>query len=105
MYIPKTDDELKAIAKDLWTGKIFTDRQCQDLKDIPRVFMVIPFMKKEEAVKILNNCGLIFEYLSSSTGIAINGNPTFFSFRYLNKDDTEKMFKYYDLVNQAMESI
>jgi hypothetical protein len=35
----------------------------------------------------------------------INGMPVFGSFKYLNKDDTEKMLKYYNEIRNAVKQI
>ena len=43
----------------------------------------------------LSSIGLIYEYLSEAGPMSVNGKPTFFSLKYLNKEDTEKMIDYY----------
>lgn len=138
-----TDDELKEIAKDIYNGKIYTDRHCQNPNDIMSIFMPLIFMgpnkptvpkhpnpntgienkrdnvlydliqkdldqveyeknvvlyelEKKDYDKYLESIGLIYEYISQSGPICVNGCPTFMSIRFLNKDDTERMFEYYN---------
>lgn len=52
----------------------------------------------------LNSIGLVYEYLSAAGPMAVNGKPTFFSLRLLNKVDTDKMFEYYEQYKQIRET-
>lgn len=52
----------------------------------------------------LNSIGLVYEYLSEAGPMAVNGKPTFFSLRLLNKVDTEKMFEYYEQYKSIRET-
>lgn len=52
----------------------------------------------------LQSIGLVYEYLSEAGPMAVNGKPTFFSLRLLNKADTEKMFTYYEQYKQIRET-
>lgn len=116
-----SDDDLKKIAKDIVDNKIFTDRHCSS-NDIMSIFMPMMFMghiswptedtRENKLIKIflkekeksykkrykiwLNNVGLVYEYLSKAGPMAVNGCPIFYSCRFLSKESTEKMFKYYD---------
>ena len=48
----KTDEELKTIAQDLYTDKIFCDRHIRDPKnELVKVFMCITLMKKKDLQK------------------------------------------------------
>ncbi len=41
--------------------------------------------------------GLVYEYLDAFTSpMAVNGKPVFFSARFLNREDTKKMFEFYE---------
>ncbi len=100
-HIKKTDDELKEIAKDLWAGKIFSDRHITSLKDSPNmlgmVFMPIVFMDSETKKQLSDfKVNFIYEYLDKAGPRAINGMPTFFSCRTLTEPETKKMFEYYE---------
>lgn len=51
----------------------------------------------------VKSIGLVYEYLSEAGPISVNGKPTFFSLRLLNKVDTEKMFDYYNQYKEIRE--
>ena len=95
--IVKTDDELKQLAVEIFDGKVFTDRHCNRSSDISMVFMPIILgafsnMTEEERTDI----GMIYEYLSEAGPRSCNGMPMFTSLRYLSKNDTDKMFAFYE---------
>ena len=84
-YIPKTDDELKGIAKDLWAGRIFSDRHINSLKDdsnvLGMVFMPMVFISNETRKKLSNlKVSFIYEYLDKASPRSINGMPVFVPF-------------------------
>jgi hypothetical protein len=104
--ITKTEDEIKQIAKDLFHGKIFCDRHLKDGKDIEKVFAVIALggadcIPEEDR----DDVGLIYEYLDKSSPVGINGKPMFFSFNYINKNDTLKVFDYYEKLKEMEMSL
>jgi hypothetical protein len=93
----KTDDELKQIAKDMWKGRIFTNRHCKDETLLGSIFMSLALgglnnLPDED----VNDIGMVYEYLSEAGPRAINGYPMFMSCRLLSKADTTKVFDYYD---------
>ena len=114
-------DELKTVAKDLYNGLIFTDRHCEE-SILLSVFMPLIFMgphggsssdtsgqrdskiydllerdiEKKYYEEFINNIGMIYEYISQAGPMGINGKPTFMSCKFLTKEDTSKMFEYYD---------
>lgn len=118
-----TDEELKKIAKDILDEKIFTDRHIRDKNLISSIFMVVHFLgaipKDSTAHKaaeieddyqdIMNNLGMLYEYYDKANHMSINSYPTFFSVRMLNKEDTVKVWEYYDkiktAVDKALESV
>ena len=67
----------------------------EKLKEFPK--------EQEEYKKYLDNIGLIYEYYDKSGTLSINGNPTFFSANFLDKEDTEKMFEYYETYKSIRE--
>ena len=98
----RADKELKQIAIDIYKGHIFTDRQVYNAKDLPLVFMVIPFMDEKDIKKLQDDPpGLMFEYIDKAGPRAINGMPSFFSMQMLSKEDTKKAF---DLVDKLKEA-
>jgi len=51
----------------------------------------------------LGNIGLIYEYLDQAGPTSVNGMPTFFSLKYLNISDAEKMFVFYEKYKEIRE--
>ena len=124
-----SDEDLKAIAKDLYEGKIFSDRHIDKHTSTYSVFMsfalwdiyektekedpkleadrlvsleLYPIEKRDE---FINDIGLIYEYLSKATPTSINGYPTFISHNLLSKKDTIKMFEYYEKYEKLKKEI
>jgi len=103
----KTDEQLKQIAKDLYTGLIFTSHHLSktDFKNMAHlIFMPLVFMTEEQS-KELKHVSLIYEYLDQAGPRAINGYPMFMSMNYLTKDEHKKLLEYYKKVKSAMDSI
>lgn len=133
-YTPRTDDELKEIAKCLYHGTIFSDRHLKDYNKhlLPNIFMPLALgafqdiswdMESREG-KIINlilgdlepeyikrkeeykkSIGFIYEYVDKAGPMAINGNPIFTSFNILSIDDTDRMFNYYEKYKELQEKI
>lgn len=92
----KTDSELKQIALELWRGDIFSDRHINNPNDLGRVFMPLRLMDKEGLENLMkSNPEFIYEYMHKAAPQGVNGMPCFFSFQFLNKEETTKMFQYY----------
>lgn len=93
----KTDEELKEIAKDLWAGRIFSDRHITDAPEMLKcVFLSLAFASRKDVEKMKKReVSFIYEYMDRAGPRAINGMPTFFSCRMLTKSETNKMFEYY----------
>ena len=148
----QSDEDLKKIAKDLFNGLIYCDRQCSE-RDLISRFMPIMFMGPSVPVKpkypsenkdlqgqrdnvlydivergedekryqdelinynieykiyqdqYLPTIGLIYEYFSACGPMSVNGGPIFMSLRLLNKDDSAKMFDYYNQYKEAREKV
>ena len=100
-YIPKTDAEIKQLAIDLYGGSIFTDRQCPP-ESLPMVFMPIALGAFKEDFDI-NKIGLIYEYIDKAGPRSINGMPCFMSFRWINRDDFDRVVVKFNEVKNAMD--
>jgi len=101
-----TDEELKQIAKDLHVGKIFCDRHCPSPQAIPQVFMLLNFMNEDQIKDFqAKEYDFFYEYLDQAGPLAVNGLPTFFSIRCLNRTDTAKMLDYYKKIKAAVEAV
>lgn len=106
-YKRKTDEELKKVAKDLYKGHIFTNRDILSAKFVSCVFIPLNFMKLEDIEDWRRDPpGLIYEYMSAATPAGSpNGMLTFFSAQFLSQEDTDRMFVFYEKVKEAMDSI
>jgi hypothetical protein len=148
----QSDNDLKKIAKDLFNGLIYCDRQCSEHDLISR-FMPLMFMgprspekpkypsenknlqgqrdnvlydiverdadEKKYQEELINydieykiyqeqylpTIGLVYEYISQAGPMCVNGGPVFMSLRLLNKDDSAKMFDYYNQYKEAREKV
>lgn len=101
---PKTDDQLKQIAADLYDDKIFTDRQCND-REISMVFMPIAIgafsgYSDDELRKI----GMIYEYEDKAGPRAVNGKPCFMSLQLLSRDEFTRMTPFFEQYKEMKES-
>lgn len=87
MIESKTEEELFQIAKDIYSGLVYTDRHLPDINNLRICFAPLASMSKEDLVK-LNEVGLFYEYLDKASPEKINEMPVFFSVQVLNKEDT-----------------
>jgi len=102
--IPKTSEELKKIAVDLYEGRIFCDRHIEDATDLRIVFMPIALGAfAESSEDELKNIGMIYEYLEQAGPRSVNGYPSFFSLNILTKDETKIMFDHYENYKKLKE--
>lgn len=75
----------------------------KDQKEYEKALENFPF-EKECYDKYIADIGLVYEYMSGSMSpMAINGKPVFMSCRFLDKDDTKKMFDYYNQYSEIRE--
>ena len=148
----KDEKDLKKIARDLYDGRIYTDRHCNQHEIMSR-FMPLMFMgpqpptaphhpnskdsvennrdnaiydiiqrdndqkEYEENLKWyeiemkyykeeqLESIGLIYEYMDKAGPMAMNGGPMFISMHLLNKEDTDKMFSFYENFKKLREEV
>jgi len=90
----KTELELKQIALDINKGLIYTDRHIpkSELEHgaLGSVFIPLLFIDQDTR-DTLKDVGMIYEYLSEAGPRSCNGMPGFFSFHFLDKEDTLKV--------------
>lgn len=53
----------------------------------------------------LKSIGLIYEYLDKASPVAVNGQPNFFSCRFMNKEDADTMWDYYEKYKTIREEV
>ena len=52
----------------------------------------------------LNSIGMVYEYLSKAGPMGLNGGPLFMSLRLLNKEDSQKVWEYYEKYKTIRET-
>tara|TARA_B100001057_G_C22722623_1_gene900327 strand:- start:39 stop:440 length:402 start_codon:yes stop_codon:yes gene_type:complete len=103
----RSEDNLKQLAHDIYTGRVFTDRHV-DLKDrkdgtVGMVFLALGLLDMVELKKLrLQEVGMIYEYMEKKGPSGINGYPCFFSFYILSKEDSKKVDEYYAEIDSKM---
>jgi len=100
MIPSKTDQQLRQLAVDISEGRVFTNRHCR-AEMVLKVFPVLGFMKREEAISLLGNAGLVYEYNSERVKkLSVDGMPMFLcSANFLNKPDTTTVLDYVKELN------
>lgn len=105
-YTPKTDEEIKQLALDCISDKIFTSQMCRSEEDIPMVFMVLTFTSKEMINQMIElKLSLIYEYYSEAGPRSVNGYPCFLSMKWLNVDDNNRFINKVKEINDALKSL
>lgn len=105
-YTSSTDEDIKKLADDIYKGLVFTDRHIKNPDDIHRVFIPLTLMKEEQIEEFkANPPGMIYEYMEKAGPMSINGMPIFFSFRFLNQEDSKKVFDKYNKIKEAVEKV
>jgi hypothetical protein len=93
----KTDEELKILAIDLADEKIFTNQHLDSASEVGKYFTTLHFISEKELLKIAEEQpGLIYEYKSNAISFDSDGDPVFKEFKILSKEETIKVFDYYD---------
>ena len=103
-----TDDEINALAEDIYKGNVFTSNQIrkEDLNMLPMIFMplalagpkLIEDMKKEDI-------GMIYEHFSEAGPRCVNSYPTFVSLHIVSQEETKKIWEKYAQIKKAVEGI
>ena len=84
-----TDSELKQLAVDIAEGKVFGSWMVKQTDLLPMIFLPLSFGGAEKLKDI--EVWSLFEYSEKALGNQIKGHPVFPSFKYLTKDDCEKL--------------
>ena len=105
-----TDEELKILARDIYMGKVFTDRDFASKADatnlMTSVFMPLLFMGTEAFDKLrANPPSLIYEYYDQAGPRSINGYPFFVSCHMIWKEDFDRMMVFLKAFTEAEKAI
>lgn len=105
-YYRRTDEELKEIAKGIFDGSIFTSDMMRRIEDLPHVFMPVGLMEDDYRKNLAEaKPHLFYEKMHRRAPLGVNGMPMFFSFSWLNKEDTERMYEFYKKIKDAYDNL
>lgn len=92
---PLPDERLKEIALGLDAGQIFCNWHLEDQGDLSSVFMPLGLGAFDSfSEEDFNDVGMVYEHLEKQGPRSINGYPTFFSVRLVNKAGADKIRTY-----------
>lgn len=106
-YTRKTDEEVKRLAVDLHAGRIFCDRHLDQVEELGEVFVILALMDRPDLQSLhdmLGPQGMVYEYTDKAGPMAINGHPCFFSAKFLNSEDAERVLDKYRSIKEAVEA-
>ena len=98
----RSDRELKRIAHDIYTGKVFCNRQVEPSM-LSSVFMVWALLNPLEKKEMLDRgMSMMYAEMSNAMPRQINGYPVFGEMSVLNKHDDHMVYKHYKDIQEAM---
>lgn len=102
----RTEEEMTQIAKDIWSGKIFTSSHITEKSIIYQVFQSLIFLSPEAIDDLkARDVQLFFEYLSEAGPRAINGYPIFLSCSFLTGEELKFVNNKYQEIVKVMGEI
>jgi hypothetical protein len=105
-YVPKTNAEIKAIAMDIISSRIFTSDHCRTPEDIGRVFMPLAMLSEDQRAKMIEeNYTFFYEEHSKGLPRGVNGLPMFTSMQALNQSDHARLGKVYAALRAALDAV
>jgi hypothetical protein len=85
-----SDDDLRAFVDDFVSDRVFTSAHLRDheMRMLPTIFLPVALgcfsaMQPDS----LGQIGILYEYLSKAGPLAINGRPSFVTFKVMHRDD------------------
>ena len=91
-----TDAELKKLAWDMLSGTVFTSGSVAEDNLLRMVFMPLALMTVAQVEDLNDKTNFLYEELSEAGPSSINGYPIFMSFKYVPKEDMDRLKKFYD---------
>lgn len=102
----RNDDYLKQLWMGIREGRVFTDRQCNDVEEVRLVFMVLAMMDRKGMVGMRRRrISMFYEYTNKAGPRSINGKPCFLSVRCLNSLDVKRLWEIREKVESALQAI
>ena len=105
------EPDLKQLAIDIHAGRVFTDRHLRrDARDLLLVFMPIGFMGHEDRAQMIADMesgaiGMLYEYMREAGPRSINGLPSFFSVRMLNREQADTTWRLVGEIETAVAGV
>ncbi len=105
-----SEEQLKQLAQDMFAGKIYTDRHLPKGMKPHMIFLPLVFLDEEQSKEFQQQIKdekvfMIYEYMDQAGPRSLNGQPQFLSYRILNKEQTIKLFDYYEKIKKAIDAI
>ena len=100
-----TDDEINALAENIYRERVFTSNHIRqgDLEMLPVIFMPLVFADEKLREHLLKDApGMIYEHLSEAGQLSINGYPIFFSFHIVSQENTKKVWEKFEQIKKAV---
>lgn len=102
----KSEEELREFVIDFLAGRIFTSAHMPPGERLELVFMPLIFGALAEWPREdWEDIGILYEYMDKASPRAINGMPSFFSFRMMHVDDWARCIKAIQREEQRQKEI
>jgi len=99
-------EEINALVMDIIENRVFTDRHLGPNADPMMCFMGLALLNEVQCKAIRENPpGMVYAYYKDQAPRSCNGNPIFFSFCLISKEDADVVWKKYDMMRKAMSDI
>lgn len=98
-----TDDEINAMAEDIYRDRVFTSNHIResDIGELLVIFLPLAFADKKN-IEEMNEPGMIYEHLSEAGPRSSNGYPTFYSFHIVSQGDAKKVWEKFEQIKKAV---
>lgn len=103
-----TDDEINALAEDIYMERVFTSGhiRLEDLNMLPSIFMPLVFADRKLREELLKDApGMFYEHLSEAGQVSINGYPTFFSLHIVSHEDAKKVWEKVEQIKKSIHEV
>ncbi len=104
-YHRRTDEQIKQLAMALYKNELFTSLHLRDQHLLQMVFIPLALMDAVQLRELeINKAYCFYAYYADTTPQGVNGYPIFFSFSYLNEEDTMRMRDKYEQIKKVLDN-
>lgn len=103
-----TDDDINALAKEIYRERVFTTDHVrpEDMKMLPMIFMPLIFANKKLIEEMMQKePEMIYEHLSEAGRLSINGYPSFVSLHLVSREDAKRVREKVKQIKKAVEGV